>query len=229
MQVTAGKIDELAKKLKELGVEVKEGKIQKSFLNKAKKAAKELFNAKFYNYNVVTHGVFKFDPVDGEGGDYVVGDEPTDEMIQEAIDADWAEFDKELGLGEYAKDIIQDSKIIIPAPKVDITHTNRFQLLWDIKVNKKLSPAEEQELLAYIQGQCSDGWGEGFEQHKIKDYEGQCEMDCNCEDYVELDEDENPIGKCPECKGKGYKNVDCDLYVSPWDRKRQDKDNIKAE
>ena len=38
-------------------------------------------------------------------------------------------------------------------------------LSWDITVERVLSKKEKDYIIDYLWGQCSDGWGEGFEQH----------------------------------------------------------------
>jgi hypothetical protein len=40
--------------------------------------------------------------------------------------------------------------------------------VWEIKTARALKQKELRDLLDYIEGQCSDGWGEGFEQQDIE-------------------------------------------------------------
>lgn len=235
----------LIKRLEEAGIKVIDGKIKKSALAKAIVIAE---GSELYSYEVITHGTINYSPDSDEHAN--PDGELEESVLQDAIDADWGKdyLGGELGLGQYAEDLFGGGhKTYIPAPTANITHVDKFELTWDIKVDKKLTPEEEKELLSYVQGQCSDGWGEGFEQHSLDKVD--CEVNCDCEKYLEecseckgsgfVGEGEEEIecsdcdgsgkeDKCPECDGKGYRQEKCEVFASPWDRELEKQDTIKA-
>ena len=104
-------------------------------------------------------------------------------FINEAIEDDWKTMPKN-GLAYYiGKSENLYRKIInIPAPKIKYVKNkdkyenfNKFNLVWTIAANKKLTKKEQEELVDYIEGQNSDGWGEGFEQQEITRYKSSYE------------------------------------------------------
>ena len=165
-------------------------------------------------YRVITHGKLKYSAVNHPDKNASFDIEIQDEKVQKAINSDFAELGP-LGLGEFADDV-SDCKIVIPAPEIDITHVDKFVLKWTITTDKKLTEEEKHKLLRYVQGQCSDGWGEGFEQNPIKGIDVKVTVDCDC-DFGE---------ECHECDGKQYVEDYCELYVSPWDKGQEKQDSI---
>lgn len=68
---------------------------------------------------------------------------------------------EQTGLHEY-----MDKGYSSIVTKMEITELNADgTALWDIMVSKVLSEDEKEYILDFIMGQCSDGWGEGYEQY----------------------------------------------------------------
>jgi hypothetical protein len=79
--------------------------------------------------------------------------------LQRAIDEDYED------LGKYIHDEPLKSLVTkIDTPEVKSSVKNNFTLLWTIHSKAPLGSDEQAQLIRYIDGQCSDGWGEGFEQ-----------------------------------------------------------------
>lgn len=135
--------------------------------------------------------------------------------IQKAIDNDWREMDKQKGLAEYIGTSTSRDKLLslvilsIPAPQAvkDNTGTfGAFLLHWKVVCSEKLTPEQEKSVIEYIEGQNSDGWGEGFEQHAISEWHDTIEVE------AEVDDDEDtgwhtPMEKIP---------VTMRAYAHPW-------------
>lgn len=91
--------------------------------------------------------------------------------LQEAIKKDLA------STGDLAKFIQSKegalSKVLeIGVPKVKELKGSAFKLLWEVRTSDVLTAEEKGWLASYISGQCSDGWGEGFEQRPLETEEG---------------------------------------------------------
>lgn len=71
------------------------------------------------------------------------------------------EFDHDLK--DYLSEDLDEVTESIKAVKLESNGT----LLWEVKTSRVLTKTEERSLENYLTGQCSDGWGEGFEQHPV--------------------------------------------------------------
>ena len=98
--------------------------------------------------------------------------------LSEAVQEEMNEFGP-TGLAEYVDEPLK-SKI----ESIMVTVKN-YAAETIVKVNKELNDKEMTELKYYIEGQFSDGWGEGFEQQPIDSYE-ETEID---EDQYYQDQD----------------------------------------
>lgn len=83
-----------------------------------------------------------------------------EDQILAAISKENRNFKNERGLAEYLdKDVLQE-KVRSLHPSVEV---------W----NGELTQDESAELISQVEGQDSDGWGEGFEQRPIKTPDGE--------------------------------------------------------
>ncbi|MFA5750434.1 MAG: hypothetical protein WC895_04385 [Candidatus Shapirobacteria bacterium] len=111
-----------------------------------------------------------------------VDDENTSLDYSELADAasraaqkDFADTMGPAGLAEY---IAQDEELYgkvtsIYDPVIRIDSAGKVTTTFQVNTSTELSPEEEEALKGYILGQCSDGWGEAFEQWPIKVSDGE--------------------------------------------------------
>lgn len=71
-----------------------------------------------------------------------------------------------IDLAEFVDERLEGVVLSISAPtiKKSINHYSVFEAIWMISCSRTLTIEEEDILIDYIEGQCADGWGEGFEQ-----------------------------------------------------------------
>jgi hypothetical protein len=69
-------------------------------------------------------------------------------------------------LAGYIHDTSLKSVVRIGPPEVTVRRDD-FILDWVADSENLLTNSQVRELLGYIEGQCSDGWGEGFEQQSV--------------------------------------------------------------
>lgn len=90
-------------------------------------------------------------------------------------------------INEYGTDILQyfdeNNELQKVLTKMNITVGNDGYAHVKIDSTRELTQNEQDEILSYITGQFSDGWGEGFEQQDIFEYKVDVE-------YEEFDEEE---------------------------------------
>lgn len=100
------------------------------------------------------------DPVDGKELVRYQGD------IQRAMDH-YREGDPERGLMEYYDELVE---VVDKVQKAEFDVEFRDGQLWGVakcQILDELTPWETENLIEFISGQASDGWGEGFEQQDI--------------------------------------------------------------
>ena len=151
------------------------------------------------------------------------------QKLQTAIKDDFKSMRKETGLAEYihpGHDKIIADVINIPAPVIMNADMEKFTLLWTVYSRSRLDSKGMQALVDYIDGQCSDGWGEGFEQHSFDKYIGPDEEICPDCDGTGEDGEGN---RCEECRGTGYveEDVEFELFAQCWDPGSGRKSTIK--
>lgn len=81
-------------------------------------------------------------------------------------------FENDRGLAEYIHDEALNKKVYSLYPSVEIVDGE----LWGVMtagLKEPLSGEETAELLEFVTGQNSDGYGESFEQHPIKTPDGE--------------------------------------------------------
>lgn len=95
-----------------------------------------------------------------------------EEEIREALDRKRPEEEKDRGLAIYLHNRLLGRKVLSMFPSVE----NRDGELWGVLEGKTagaLSPGELEELKEEWEGQCSDGFGEGFEQRPVMTEDGE--------------------------------------------------------
>ncbi|MEN6315637.1 MAG: hypothetical protein ABFD25_15495 [Clostridiaceae bacterium] len=115
-------------------------------------------------------------------GEYRLDDNPVDitpaevvayeDAILAAIAKENRQFKNDCGLAEYIHDEALNKKVHSLYPSVEIIDGE----LWGVMtagLREALSGEETAELLDFVTGQNSDGYGEGFEQRPIKTPDGE--------------------------------------------------------
>ena len=124
-------------------------------------------------YSTLTADFFPNDPTDlgdsyneSEGIPYI-GEELTGyrDIIRDAIYEDAKDFYGDL-MRYYDKDDSVRHKVVRAVPTVDEVNGELVGSLW-VDTDAPLTAEEQAAFCAYITGQYSDGWGEGFEQREI--------------------------------------------------------------
>ena len=87
------------------------------------------------------------------------------DAVDEAVKKDIADFNGDL-MQYYHEDDSVRSKVVRAVPNVDEVNGELVGSLW-VDTDAPLTAEEQAVFCAYISGQYSDGWGEGFEQREI--------------------------------------------------------------
>ena len=85
--------------------------------------------------------------------------------IRDAVENDTRDFGGDL-MQYYHEDDSVRRKVVRAVPTVDEVNGELVGSLW-VDTDAPLTAEEQAVFCAYISGQCSDGWGEGFEQREI--------------------------------------------------------------
>ena len=86
-------------------------------------------------------------------------------VVDEAVKKDIADFNGNL-MQYYREDDSVRRKVVRAVPNVDEVNGELVGSLW-VDTDAPLTAEEQAVFCAYISGQYSDGWGEGFEQREI--------------------------------------------------------------
>lgn len=95
-----------------------------------------------------------------------------EDQILAAIAKENRHFENDRGLAEYIHDEVLKGKVYSLIPSVEVVDGE----LWGVMtagLKEPLSGEETAELLEFVTGQASDGYGEGFEQRPIKTPDGE--------------------------------------------------------
>lgn len=87
------------------------------------------------------------------------------DAVDEAVKKDIADFNGDL-MQYYREDDSVRRKVVRAVPNVDEVNGELVGSLW-VDTDAPLTAEEQAVFCAYISGQYSDGWGEGFEQREI--------------------------------------------------------------
>lgn len=124
--------------------------------------------------------MYSSDPADAE--QYI-------EEINMAIAADYEDLAQYIGCSdERAKKLQAVTSINQPTAVNPVM--DKFSMVWVVETSRELTEDEQKALVDYIEGQSSDGWGEGFEQHPVHKYHSNEPMECE------------------ECSGRGCEYCD---------------------
>ena len=93
------------------------------------------------------------------------------DVIRDAIYEDVKDFYGDL-MRYYREDDSVRRKVVRAVPTVDEVNGELVGSLW-VDTDAPLTAEEQAVFCAYISGQYSDGWGEGFEQHPITVEDGE--------------------------------------------------------
>lgn len=113
--------------------------------------------------------------VDGEdaGNLYRSDLTPYEEEIMEAIRNEECIDEEARGLMHYFDESREVAgKVLRATPAVQVLNGELYGVL-ECKISEPMTEEDIKVLKDYWTGQMSDGWGEGFEQHPIKIYEGE--------------------------------------------------------
>ena len=56
----------------------------------------------------------------------------------------------------------------IDAPNISVGRDGKVTTVFEVEATRPLTAAEQEAMADYVMGQCSDGWGEGFEQDEFE-------------------------------------------------------------
>ena len=93
------------------------------------------------------------------------------DSVDEAVKKDIADFNGDL-MQYYREDDSVRRKVVRAVPTVDEVNGKLVGSLW-VDTDAPLTAEEQAVFCAYISGQYSDGWGEGFEQREIDAGDGK--------------------------------------------------------
>ena len=93
------------------------------------------------------------------------------DAVDEAVKKDIADFNGNL-MQYYREDDSVRRKVVRAVPNVDEVNGELVGSLW-VDTDAPLTAEEQAVFCAYISGQYSDGWGEGFEQREIEVEDGK--------------------------------------------------------
>lgn len=89
-----------------------------------------------------------------------------EEEIREALDREWPAEESDRGLAIYLHNRLLGRKVYSMFPTVEVWKEKLWGVL-EVKTFGGLSPGEMAGLMDEWEGQCSDGFGEGFEQRPV--------------------------------------------------------------
>lgn len=89
------------------------------------------------------------------------------EDILSLIEREHLETEGDRGLAVYLDNVLLGRKVYSMNPTVEIWQGELWGVL-EVQTHGELSAGEMKELISQWEGQCSDGWGEGFEQRPIQ-------------------------------------------------------------
>lgn len=129
--------------------------------------------AKVGHYVVtVSGGEVQYEDPD-TGRTEVVGEDECDHRALSSLASKRAraEFDEDEQLlaGYIGKDrtLSQERIHRIDTPNIIVGRSGKVETTFQVEAAADLSAAEKEALADYVMGQCSDGWGEGFEQREF--------------------------------------------------------------
>lgn len=94
------------------------------------------------------------------------------EQILEAIQRERLDTEGDRGLAVYLHNVLLGQKVHSMNPTIEEWHGELWGVL-EVQTHGDLSEGEMRGLIEAWEGQCSDGWGEGFEQREIKIDQGE--------------------------------------------------------
>lgn len=94
------------------------------------------------------------------------------EDILSLIEQEHLDTEGDRGLAVYLDNVLLGRKIYSMNPTVEVWQGELWGVL-EVQTRGELSAGEMQELISEWSGQCSDGWGEGFEQRPINTGDGE--------------------------------------------------------
>lgn len=92
--------------------------------------------------------------------------------IQQMIEQGNLDSEGDRGLAVYLDNVLLKRKVQSMNPAVEIWQGELWGVL-EVQTHGELSVGEMKELISQWEGQCSDGWGEGFEQRPIQTGDGE--------------------------------------------------------
>lgn len=94
------------------------------------------------------------------------------EDILSLIEREHLDTEGDRGLAVYLDNVLMGRKVYSMNPTVEVWQGELWGVL-EVQTHGELSAGEMKELISQWEGQCSDGWGEGFEQRSIQTGDGE--------------------------------------------------------
>jgi len=124
---------------------------------------------------------------------------PYQDVIAEALEREKMPEEAERGLMRWYDENDSVNRNVLSAEFKAEVRKGQLWCVTECKVKRPLTHDETETLKSYIEGQSSDGWGEGFEQREIKVDDGDMYVHLwSCDDTWSIQTEQERFGREPD-------------------------------